>query len=121
MSAETAVRELCASIGVGARDLPLVLRFERSGEMHIERSKDGIVIYLARAVAEYRTGIAAAALRAVHPDRGLPFLVKAAFRGDETLVLLVSVPEENVDLPTLDAVMRLLTRLADETEAAARS
>ena len=69
MSAEAAVQELCATMGVGARELPLVLRFERSGELHIERSNDGILIYLAREVPGYRHGVAAAALRAVHPDR----------------------------------------------------
>ena len=121
MSAESAVQDLCASMGVGARELPLVLRFERSGELHIERCPGGILIYLAREVPEYRTGVAAAALRAVHPDRGLPFLVKAAFRGEETLVFLVRIPEDRVDLPTLDAVMQLLTRLANEAEAAGRN
>ncbi len=118
MSAEAAVQELCATMGVGARELPLVLRFERSGELHIERSNDGILIYLAREVPGYRHGVAAAALRAVHPDRGLPFVVKAAFRGEDTLVFLARIPEERVDLPTLDAIMQLLRRLANEAEAA---
>ncbi|MEJ0017905.1 MAG: hypothetical protein WDN25_15325 [Acetobacteraceae bacterium] len=121
MSAEAAVQELCAAIGVRAGELPLVLRFERSGELHIERQDGGIVIYLARQVPEYRTGVAAAALRLVHPDRGLPFTVKAAFRGEETLVLLVRIAEEHVDVPMLDSVMHLLTRLADEAEAAGRT
>ncbi len=123
MSAESAVHDLCASMGVGARELPLVLRFERSGELHIERCPGGILIYLAREVPEYRSGVAAAALRAVHPDRGLPYSSPegAAFRGEEALVFLVRIPEDRVDLPTLDAVMQLLTRLANEAEAAGRS
>jgi hypothetical protein len=54
----------------------------------------------------------------VHPDRGLPFTVKAAFRGEDTLVFLARIPEERVDLPTLDAIMQLLRRLANEAEAA---
>jgi type III secretion system chaperone SycN len=118
MSAETAVQDLCAAIGVAPRPLPLVLRFERSGEVHIERGEDSLVIYLARHVPAYRSGVAAAALRAVHPDRGLPFRVKAAFRGEETLVLLVRIAEAQADLPVLDAVVKLLTRLADEAETA---
>jgi type III secretion system chaperone SycN len=118
MSAETAVHDLCAAIGVGPRALPLVLHLERSGEMHMEAREDSLVVYLARQVPEFREGVAAAALRAVHPDRGLPFRVKAAFRAVDTLVFLMRIPEDQVDLPTLDAAMRLLTRLADEAEAA---
>ena len=118
MTAESAVQELCAIIGVPPRSLPLVLRFEHSGDLHIERRGRHIVIYLARQVPVYHAGVAAAALRLVHPDRALPFPVKAAFRGEDTLVLLVRIPEARVDLPTLDSVTRLLTRLAREAEAA---
>lgn len=118
MNAETAVQDLCAAIGVGPRTLPVVLRFERSGEIRMESREDGLVVYLARQVPEFREGVAAAALRSVHPDRGLPFRVKAAFRGADTLVFLTRIPDDRVDLPTLDAAMRLLARLAEEAEEA---
>ena len=118
MSADAAIQDLCAAIGVAPRELPLVLRFERSGDLHIERRGDAIVVYLARHVPLYRHGVAAAALQAVHPDRRLPYVVKAAFHGDETLILLARMREQDVDLPALGAITRLLTRLADEAETA---
>lgn len=118
MSADAAVRDLCAAVGVRASPLPLVLRFERSGNLHIERRNNDIIVYLARSAPAYRTGIAAAALRAIHPDRGLPFPVRVAFHGADTLVLLCRLPEVEVDLPTLDSIMQLLCRLADQAMAA---
>jgi type III secretion system chaperone SycN len=118
MSAEAAVDDLCAAIGVGAQPLPLMLRFERSGDVHIEKREGFVLVYVARNVPLHRRGVAAAALRLVHPDRGLPHPIRAAFRGDDTLVLLCRLPENRVDLPTLDGIMQTLVRLADEAEAA---
>jgi len=120
MSADAAVDELCASIGVPPQELPLALKFERAGDLFIERRRGGfLLLYLARPVPAYRPGVAAAALRLVNPDRGLPYPVRAAFAGEDKLVLLTRLPEQEVDLPTLDAVMQFLTRLADQAEAAA--
>lgn len=123
MSGHAAVRDFCASLGLGlpgaSPGLPLVLDLEHSGRVHIEREDGGtFAVYIARTVPEHREGVAEAALRAVHPDRGTPHPVKAAFRNEGTLVLLARLPEDRLDVPTLDGLVRLLARLADEAEAA---
>jgi type III secretion system chaperone SycN len=123
VSEHAAVRDFCASLGLGLRGagptLPLVLDLERSGRVHIEQEDGGdFAVYVVRTVPEHRAGVAAAALRAVHPDRGAPYRVKAAFRNEDTLILLARLPEDRLDVPTLDGLIRLLARLADEAEAA---
>jgi type III secretion system chaperone SycN len=118
MSAEPVIGAFCAALGLPPHALPLVLSFEHAGQLHLEQRDGFVLAYLTRRVPLYRRGVAAAALRAVHPGRGLPFAVHAAFCGEDVLVLLVRLPEETVDLPALNAVLQLLSRLADEAEAA---
>lgn len=122
MSAHPALRALCESMGLpagmAAPDRPLVLEFERSGRLEIgEEADGGFAIALARPVSPHGDGVAAAALRAVHPDRGMPFAVKAAFHGDDRLVLLARLAPEEMQLPTLDRLIGLLVRLAEQAEA----
>lgn len=117
MSADAAVAQFCAQLGLPAARLPLVLSFERSGKLHLEERDGTITVILARPVPPHQSGVAAAALRAVHPDRALPFPVRAAFKGEDTLVLLSRIPSDRVDLPALDSVVRLLSKLADDAVA----
>ena len=122
MSAHPALAELCESIGLPGslplRGRPLVLQFERSGRLEIEEQVSGdFAIVLARPVSPHGQGIAAAALRAIHPDRGLPFRVKAAFRGVDQLVLLARLPPADMQLSTLDRLISVLFSLADQAEA----
>jgi type III secretion system chaperone SycN len=117
-----ALGAFCAGLGLDGQPqaLPVVLDFERTGRLHLEEDASGsLVVYLARHVPAWREGVALAALRAVHPDRGLPHAVQAGFHGEETLVLLARLPAEQVDTPALDGLLGLLARLADEAEAAA--
>lgn len=120
MSGQAAVSEFCAQMGLPPAELPVVLSFERSGRLHIEERDGVLTALLTRRVPLHQAGVAAAALRGVHPDRGLPFTVRAAFRGEDLLVLLARLPAEQVDLPALDSLVRLLARLADDAVAAAR-
>lgn len=120
MSGQAAVAEFCAQMGLPPSGLPVVLSFERSGRLHFEEHDGVLTALLSRSVPLHQAGVAAAALRGVHPDRGLPFTVRATFRGEDLLVLLAQLPAGQVDLPTLDSLVRLLTRLADEAVAAAR-
>lgn len=120
MSAEAAIADFVSAVGLPPQAAPLVLRFERAGRLHLETRDGFVVACLTRDVPLYRTGVAAAALRAVHPDRGLPFVVHAAFRGEATLVFLCRLPERSVDTSTLDRVLGLLSRLADEAEDSGR-
>jgi type III secretion system chaperone SycN len=120
MTALTALQEFCAGLGIDPPDeLPIQLLFERSGRVLVESHGQGFILSLSREVSVHRHGVAAAALRAVNPERGLPFPVRAAFHGEETLVLLTSLDGDQIDVPTLDGLIGLLARLADEAEAAA--
>jgi type III secretion system chaperone SycN len=120
MEVLAAVREFCAAIGIaGPRQLPVVLSFERSGRVMVELHEHGVLLSLSRDVSVHRHGVAAAALRAVNPQRGLPFRVRAAFNGEETLVLLSVLDPAQLDVSTLDGIIGLFSRLADEAEAAA--
>lgn len=120
MSNTSAIDEFCAALGLPPAEPPLVFEFERSGRVHIDRAGEWVTVSLLRPMPLHRSGAAAAALAAVHPDRGLPLPVRAAFLGEETLVLLARIAERRLDLPTLDAAVGLLSGLAGEVEAAAR-
>lgn len=114
-----AIAEFCASLGLPGGEPPLAFEFERAGRVHIERAGEWVSVSLLRPVALHRRGAAAAALAAVHPDRGLPLAVRVAFRGEDALVLVARIAERELDLPALDGAIGLLSRLADEIEAAA--
>ncbi|GLS30842.1 type III secretion chaperone SycN [Mesorhizobium albiziae] len=119
MSAEAAIQAFCSAMGLPPQTPPLTLRFERSGNLHLECRDGSFVMYLTRAMPLRRKGAAAAALRAVHPDRALPFMVHVAFNGEALLVLLIGMAMDRVDLPTLESAAQVLVRLIDEIDAAA--
>ncbi len=119
MSALGTVQEFCRSIGVSEPDsLPAELLFERAGQVTIESDEADVLISLRREVSLFREGIAAAALEAVNPERGLPFRVHAGFLAEDTVVFLMAIAETQLDLPTLDRAISLLASLAAQTEAA---
>lgn len=120
MSASGAVAAFCAQLGLPPAELPVVLEFEHSGRLHIEAAGEGVNVSLVRPIPLHRTGAAAAALAAVHPDRGLPVPVRAAFLGEDALVLVARIDRARLDLPTLDAAVGMLTGLARDIEAATR-
>ena len=108
------VAQFCATLNMPPQRLPLSLQFERSGRLQIDHRGNDYCVLLARPAPQYQEGVAEAALRAVHPDRGLPFSVRAGFSGDDTLVLLARIPDREFDLPTLERLLAALTSLADD-------
>ncbi|RUV64375.1 MULTISPECIES: hypothetical protein [unclassified Mesorhizobium] len=120
MSAHASIRAFCSAMGLPPQAPPLTLRFERSGDLHMECRDGFVAMYLTRAMPLHRKGVAAAALSAVHPDRTVPHMVNVAFYGEALLVLLISIAENSVDLPTLETAAQVLVRLVDEIDAAAR-
>jgi type III secretion system chaperone SycN len=118
VSGAGAIAEFCASLGLPAGEPPLAFEFERSGRLHIERAGEWVTVSLVRPMPRHRSGVAAAALSAVHPDRGLPLMVRAAFLGEDALVLVARIAERKLDLPTLHTAVGLLAGLAGEVEAA---
>lgn len=112
MTGHEAVAQFCSALGLPPQGAPVSMQFERSGRLQIEPREDGFVVLLARPAPPYLHGVAARALRLVHPDRALPFPVKAAFRGDDTLVMLARIAAVDLDLPTLERLVALLASLA---------
>ncbi len=118
MTALATLQEFCQGIGLPApQALPVALVFERAGRVAIEsRDDDHFLVFLSRQVPVHQHGVARAALRAVDPARGLPFLVRVAFRGEDTLIFVASIAASQLDIPTLDHLVTLLARMADEAE-----
>lgn len=121
MSSHAAIATFCDSLGISVShanlSLPLALQFERSGTLRMEEDGKGSYwLTLARQVPLYRRGVAAAALRATHPDCGIPIRVKTGFHGEETLVLMTRLAKEAADAPTIAATLRILMRIADEVD-----
>jgi len=117
MSDTAAIAEFCRSVGIPVTDLPLALELERSGRLHVERTGDAVTISLVRPMPLHKNGAAAAAMSAVHPDRGLPLLVRTAFLGEDQLVLLARISQPDLDLPLINTTISLLTSLADQVES----
>lgn len=116
MNLAAAVADFCRTIGLPAAPLPLALRFEKSGLLVLEEQNDNLVASLHRTAPRYRAGVAVAALRAVHPDRNLPYAVRAGFRGDETLVFQARVQADRVEPSLLEHVLTTLVAIADSVE-----
>ncbi|CCB66708.1 chaperone protein sycN [Hyphomicrobium sp. MC1] len=122
MSSHSAIATFCESLGIPLSpiglSLPLALEFERSGTLRLEENgAGGYWLTLAREVPLHRRGVAAAVLRAAHPDRSMPLRVKAGFHGDETLVLMTGLAKEVADAPAIASALRMLVRLADEVDS----
>ncbi|MBL6080026.1 hypothetical protein JMJ56_18555 [Belnapia sp. T18] len=121
MSAQAGIRAFCEGLGVAMpRTMPVVLRFERAGRLLIAEDRGGLTLLLERDLPAWRTGVLAAALRAVHPARGVPRPVHIRCRSHRSLLLSLHLAAEEVDTPMLDGCLRLLNRLADEAEAGAQ-
>ena len=116
MSGMDALEAFCRQIGVTPRE-PLQLGFEDGSMARIERREEDWAVYVARPLPAWQEGAARAALAAVGPARALPRQVHAGMIGEETLVMLCFVPEAEADLPTFDAALSLVRRLAAEVAA----
>lgn len=117
MSFVATIRQFCSSIGLPPQDPPLALDMERSGTLRVELTQGKVAVSLARPFPLHREGVADAALRAVHPDRGISMPIRAAFQGDETLVLFALIDEPIFDLSVLEEAFSLLSRLLRDIDA----
>jgi type III secretion system chaperone SycN len=119
MSVHPGIRAFCDTIGVAPRRMPVVLDFERTGQVRFEASRGWVAVSLKRDLPRWRTGVLAAALRAVHHQYGTPYPVQVCCPGGDALKFVLRLPDEAVDPPTLDSAVRLLARLATEAESSA--
>lgn len=122
MTVPDAVIGFCRLLNVSPpHRMPLRLRFERNGRVVIAAAvqSDAVTLTLERPLPAWRTGVLAAVLRAVHPDRDLPHPVRVGCRGGAHLMLTLRLEPELLEPRTLDAGLRLLCRLADDAEVAA--
>lgn len=116
MAGMDALEALCRQMGISPRE-PLQLGFEDGSMARIERREGAWAIYCARQLPLHQEGAARAALAVAGPGRALPRPVHAGMLGDETLVILSFVSEEEADLPTFAATLNLVRDLAAEVTA----
>jgi type III secretion system chaperone SycN len=92
------------------------LVFEAWGELYLERLHNGLLVYLCRGLDRPDAGLYARALELCHWRHNYPFPVNPAVHEDKVLVFSVQLSEQDgVTGPALDEVVRLLTRLHDQT------
>lgn len=91
------------------------LLFERSGLLNIEVVNDNLMLFLTRKIEWHqKEECQLRALRLCHYDQGLPFYIKTGMLNKESLVMMASVPLDEVTLPAVEQAFNLLSRLHDE-------
>ena len=90
------------------------LRFELLGEVFIEQTEGGVLVYVVREVDRLSGEICAAALAWCHWQHNHPFAVNAAQRGEHHLVYSVHLTEQEFSVPTMEQLLQLLGQLHDQ-------
>lgn len=91
------------------------LLFERSGLLNIEVVNENLMLFLTRKIEWHqREEYQLKALRLCHYDQGLPFSIRTGMLNKESLVMMASVPLDEVTLPAIEQAFNLLSRLHDE-------
>ena len=116
------VEDFGRSLGIdrlGFTATPVIqLAFDRTGTLVLERAGGAVVVYLARRLPlPLSSGLGSRALELCHPRHGHPFAYAAGFRGDDTLIFLVRIPETEFTLPTLQRAFDGLVQLHDTMAA----
>ncbi|WEX91763.1 hypothetical protein PZN02_006078 (plasmid) [Sinorhizobium garamanticum] len=89
------VQAFCSAMGFPQQLPPLTLRVEYSG--YLTQSRDGSNLMCSTRHAASLQSLAAAALRAINPNRMLQHVVNVAVFGETLLVLLISRADDLVD------------------------
>ena len=112
---EDTLRQLGRSIGIenltfNARGV-CCLSLQKSGELFIERREAEVFVYLARRIPYLDERVMEKALSLCHfrNVRSLP--VVAGLKGDDEVIFLTRIREEEVSLPVLEEAIRLVMSL----------
>lgn len=84
------------------------LRFDRWGELFIEKLSSGVLVYLARDYPRLDFRQLAAAATSCHWDENPTYPVNVALNGENTLVYSVTLAETEFDLPAIERVVSYL-------------
>jgi type III secretion system chaperone SycN len=91
---------------------PISLEFEKIGTLHIEASKSGLLIALAKEIATFNLAhVLRRALRFIHHKQQLPISVQAGLKGGNTLLFMAVLPSEKQSLSDLNETIDLLGHL----------
>ena len=114
---ERTIEEFGRSIGIpGLRfnSKGLVhLTLEAMGSLFVEKADGAVLVYLAREAPFLSVPALTKALARCHYEENHAYPVHAALRGENQLVFLVRMEQNDFTLPALETVITLLGRLHD--------
>ena len=84
------------------------LQYESVGSLYFERVDNGLLIYVARQIERLEATHLRSALEVCHWKSQNSFPVNAALHKENVLVFSVMMNEEEVSVPTIEEVIRLL-------------
>ena len=87
------------------------LRFERRGELFLERTDTGLLAYVVRPLSHPDAALFRQVLAACHWDHNPDYPLNAALEGGQNLVFSIALPEADLDVPTLTLALESLDRL----------
>ena len=89
------------------------VRFERLGELYIERLEDGVLIYVTREYDQPDATLYANALAACHWELNPPMPVNSSLHGDRLLVFSATLADSEFDVPATERTIDYLGRMHD--------
>lgn len=92
------------------------LRFDRLGDLFIERLQDSLLVYLVRYHGRFETEALVAALAVGHWSNNPPFPVNAAVSGESALMFSLTLSASELNLPTVERAVSFLGRLHDSMQ-----
>jgi type III secretion system chaperone SycN len=104
--------ETCSIQNTDWERQPITLEFEQLGTLHIEASKSGLLIALAKEIVTFNLGsVLRRALRSIHHKQQLPISVQAGLKGGNTLFFITELSCEKQSLSDLNEAVDLLDYL----------
>lgn len=92
----------------------LCLSFETRGNLYLEKTENGLLLYLARDIPDHHPEILEKAFRLCHFREELPLDVHPGFGNPSSLVFLVRIDEPDFSLPRLEEGFNLLMEMHDK-------
>ena len=122
---DTAISEFGRTLGLhelAFNDRSVInLVYEMSGSLYLEKSDSSLLVYLCRDIERPNAVLFSLALELCHWRHNLSYPVNAALYESRRLIFSTLLTEEQVSVPTLGEVIRLLEQLHNQaSEGASR-